>query len=113
MRTAFIAHVLSTTLALGLSSCTSSTITTADVGVTGRYRLTSSDLHEIERVTLAAGITKPIRSIQADSPDRVQVECGMPWLREKEMVLFTARRRSRHWVIDKSSIEKHHIITVE
>jgi hypothetical protein len=113
MRAALIAHVLSTTVALGLSSCASSMMITADVDITGRYRLTSGDLHDIERVTLAAGITKPIRSIQADSPDRVRVECGMPWLREKEMILFTARRRSGHWFIDRSSIEKHYIITVE
>src|ERR1700719_2073889 len=92
MRTGPIARFVGIALALGLGSCTSSLVTTADLYFTGPYRLGSADPHELERAALAAGITKPIRGIHADSPDRVQVECGMPWLREKKMTLFSARR---------------------
>lgn len=113
MRTGFIARLVGIALALGLSSCTTSLVTTADLYFTGRYRLGASDLHELERAALAAGVTKPIRGIHADSPDRVQVECGMPWLREKKMILFSARRRNGHWFIDKASIKTHDIITLQ
>ena len=114
MRSIFAAGLLSTICTVGLGACTSVLVLPADVEIVPtKYHLGPADIRAIQSLPVAAGITKPLRSIQALSADRVHVTCGVPWLREAEMISFTAQRKNGHWLIDKLSINKYQPIIVE
>jgi len=81
--------------------------------VSTEYPLSGCDIREIQRVTLAAGITQPVHHLQARSHYEVSVICGEPWLRDVKMTSFTARRKDGRWVVDKSSISKSEPIILE
>ena len=78
-----------------------------------KYPLNASDIWALKRLPLEVGITKPVRHLQARSADEVDVDCGEPWLRNAEMISFTARRKNGRWFVDKSSIAKYEPVIVE
>ncbi|HEV2841216.1 MAG TPA: hypothetical protein VGW39_07835 [Chthoniobacterales bacterium] len=77
------------------------------------YRLSWSDIRHIERLPLAAGIKKPLKSIQARNANEAWVTCGAPFLRNSEMTTFTGRRKNGRWFVDMSSIHNYQPIMVE
>jgi hypothetical protein len=98
--------IFASDILFGVAACTSFTAYTHDIQIyDNEYPLSSNDLREIQRLSLSAGIKKPIAHISTHRADEVSVICGGLNLRSTDLVYFTARRRHGHWFIDKSTIE--------
>jgi hypothetical protein len=114
MHPTFAAILFGVVCTAGLGACASFEVVPAEIDVVPtQYPLSPSDIRALQRLPLAVGITKPVRHIQAQSANQVYVTCGEPWLRDAQMISFTARRKNEHWFVDKSSINKFEPIILE
>ena len=99
MRAALQRSLLSSVAALAVVGCAA---LKPEVLVQGEYRLSWSDLRDIERLLPDLGIARPIDHIYMEGSDRASVACEVRPIDRKrtdnEVVVFTAVRRNGRWM---------------